>query len=90
MSTADQAHSSRIHGEALVAAERLMDNPALDPLLRRLAEVTVNPQDRAQAAGTLAGQTFAHLPHGGGDLGYYDKLGAAVQVAYDQASAEME
>ena len=27
-STADQTHSSRIHGEDLVAAERLMYNPA--------------------------------------------------------------
>ena len=29
MSTADQTHCARIHGEALVAAERLVANPAL-------------------------------------------------------------
>jgi hypothetical protein len=28
---ADQTHSARIHGAALAAAERLIDNPALDP-----------------------------------------------------------
>ena len=101
MSTADQTHSARIHGEALVAAERLVDNPALETVQRRLAEVTVNPNDRAQAVGDIAGEAFAHLPHGGGDLGYrllaagllmvtgvvdYDQLGPAVRAAYDRAS----
>ena len=101
MSTADQTHSARIHGEALVAAERLVANPALDPLLRRLVEVTVSPHDQAQAVGDIAGEAFAHLPQGGGDLGYrllaagllmvtgvidYDRLGPAMRAAYDQAS----
>ena len=40
MSTADQTHSARIHGEALVAAERLVGNPGLDTVLRRLGEAT--------------------------------------------------
>ena len=62
MSTADQTHSARIHGEALVAAERLVDNPALDPLLRRLAEVTVSPHDRAQAVGDIAGEALCAAP----------------------------
>jgi hypothetical protein len=49
----------------------------------------------------IAGEAFAHLPHGGGDLGYrllaagllmvtgvidYDRLGPAMRAAYDQAS----
>ena len=74
---------------------------ALDPLLRRLGEVTVNPQDRAEAAGTLAGETFANLPQGGDELGYRilaagllmvtgviddDRLGPAMRAAYDNAS----
>jgi hypothetical protein len=70
MSTADQTQSARIHGEALVAAERLVDDPALAPLLRRLAEVTVNPHDRAQVVGDIAGEAFAHLSYCGGDVGY--------------------
>ena len=67
----------------------------------RLAEVTVSPHDRAQAVGDIAGEAFAHLPHGGGDLGYrllaagllmvtgvidYDRLGPAMRAAYDHAS----
>jgi hypothetical protein len=63
--------------------------------------VTVNPHDRAQAVEDIAGEAFAHLPHGGGDLGYrllaagllmvtgvidYNQLGPAVRAAYDRAS----
>jgi hypothetical protein len=62
MSTADQTHSAPIHGEALVAAERLVNNPAIDPLLRRLAEVTVSRMTGRKPLGTSLAKPFAHLP----------------------------
>ena len=48
------------------AHEHLLSIHSFGDLLRSRS----TPQDRAEAAGTLAGETFAHLPHGGGNLGY--------------------
>jgi hypothetical protein len=65
------------------------------------AHSALSPHDRAQTVGDIAGEAFAHLPHGGGDLGYrllaagllmvsgvidYDQLGQALRAAYDRAS----
>ena len=102
MSTTDRIQSARIHGEALLAAERSLTTLRSIRSLRRPAEVTVSPHDRAQAVGDIAGEAFAHLPHRGGELGYrllaagllmvsgvidYDRLGPALRAASDRASS---
>jgi hypothetical protein len=57
MSTDDQRRASALTGEALLAAQ----DPALRPLLDRLAEVAGGRVDiRTQAAGILAGTWYAH------------------------------
>jgi hypothetical protein len=105
MSTDDQTYSARLHGEALVAAERLFDDPAFAAILARLSEASDSPEDRAKVAGQLAGETFAQLGEGGGDLGYrmiaaglllttgvvdYDELGQAVQAGYERGKGSLE
>ena len=57
MSTADQKLAYELHGVALLAAQ----DPALQPLLDRLA-AAAEGQDgiRAEVAGNLAGDWFAH------------------------------
>ena len=55
MSTNDQTHSARIHGEALLAAQ----DDSLRPLLEQLAEATDSPEVRAEVAGALAGEWLA-------------------------------
>ena len=56
MSTADQAHASRLHGEALLAAQ----DERWQPLLERLAMAAEGRDDlRAEVAGQLAGTWFA-------------------------------
>ena len=54
--SADQTHVSRLRGEALLAAR----SEQLRPLLERLAEATDMPDVRAEVAGSLAGEWFAH------------------------------
>jgi hypothetical protein len=52
MSTEDQAMSSELHGEALLAARR----PELKPLIDHLREVAGGRDDiRTECAGTIAG-----------------------------------
>ena len=57
MSTADQTLSSRITGEALLAAQRA----ELQPIIDQLAEVCQGRDDlRIEAAGNMAGAWFAN------------------------------
>lgn len=100
MSTKDQTHSARLHGEALVAAEKIVLESAYADIIAALAAATDNPQERAQVAGHLAGDAIAKLGQGGQDLAYaliaaglllesgivdHDQLGPAVREAYDRA-----
>lgn len=100
MSTDNQTHSARLQGEALVAAERLFDDPAYAAVLASLSEASHDPQERAQVAGRMAGEVFAHLGQGGNDQGYrliaaglilttgvvdHDELGPAVREAHADA-----
>ena len=56
MSTADETHAARLHGEALLAALRV----ELQPLIDQLAEQAGGRDDlRAQCAGLIAGWWFA-------------------------------
>src|SRR5215208_5380109 len=56
MSTADQVHSSMLHGEALLRAKR----SELQPLIDELSELTAGRDDiRVECAGTMAGSWFA-------------------------------
>jgi hypothetical protein len=56
MSTADETHASRLHGEALLAALRV----ELQPLIDQVAEQAGGRDDlRAQCAGLIAGWWFA-------------------------------
>lgn len=61
MPTADQSHSARLHGEALVAARDLVDAPELDELLGRLADASDGPAQRAEVAARLAGDVLSVL-----------------------------
>lgn len=81
MSTADQARASELHGTALLLAQ----DPALQPLLNQLADLTGGRDDlRTQEAGILAGLWFAapgrHLGHD------RDQLEQAVRVGYERGS----
>ena len=60
MSTEDQTHSARLHGEALLAAQ----DDVFRLLLDRLAGPDVTPEERARIAGELAGGAFAQLDDG--------------------------
>ena len=52
MSTKDQVLSARLHGEALLQAQR----PELEPLMAELREIADRRDDiRAECAGTIAG-----------------------------------
>ena len=56
MSTAEETHAARLHGEALLAALRV----ELQPLIDQLAEQAGGRDDlRAQCAGLIAGWWFA-------------------------------
>ena len=56
MSTADETHAARLHGEALLTALRI----ELQPLVDQLAEQSGGRDDlRAQCAGLIAGWWFA-------------------------------
>ena len=56
MSDADHSHSSRLHGEALLAAQR----GDLQPLIDHLAEQAAGRDDvRVECAGLIAGWWFA-------------------------------
>jgi hypothetical protein len=60
MSTPDQTHSARLHGEALLAAQ----DPAFQPLIEQFAAAAAGQdQARVQAAGRLAGEALASLRH---------------------------
>jgi hypothetical protein len=65
MSTADQALSSELHGEALLTARR----PELQPLIDHLREVAQGRDDiRTECAGTIAGSWFSSIARRGEDL----------------------
>ena len=54
--TKDQALSARLHGEALLRAQR----PELKPLMADLREIAAGCDDiRVECAGTIAGSWFA-------------------------------
>ena len=56
MSTKDQILSSKLHGEALLQAQR----PELEPLMAELRDVAAGRDDiRTECAGTIAGSWFA-------------------------------
>jgi hypothetical protein len=56
MSTADEMRASELHGTALLLAQ----DPALQPLLDRLADLAGDRDDlRVQEAGVMAGLWFA-------------------------------
>ena len=61
MPTADQSHSARLHGEALVAARDLVDAPELDALLGRLADASDSPTDRADVGAELAAEALGAI-----------------------------
>src|SRR5215218_2638088 len=55
MSTKDQILSARLHGEALLRAQR----PELEPLMADLREIAAGRDDiRVECAGTIAGSWF--------------------------------
>ena len=55
MSTKDQILSARLHGEALLHAQR----PELEPLMIDLREIAAGRDDiRVECAGTIAGSWF--------------------------------
>lgn len=60
MSTKDQTHSARLHGEALLAAQA----DSFRELLDHVADLDVTPTERATIAGALAGGAFADLAPG--------------------------
>jgi hypothetical protein len=56
MGSPDQILSARIHGEALLRAQR----PELDPLMAELREIAAGRDDiRVECAGTIAGSWLA-------------------------------
>jgi hypothetical protein len=56
MATKDEMLSAKLHGEALLRAQR----PELDPLLTELREIAAGRDDiRVECAGTIAGSWLA-------------------------------
>ena len=100
MSTADQTHSARLHGEALRQAA---EDESFQPLLDRLAELAEGRNDlRAEVAGTLAGNWLAQPEsHQGHELiaagllilaGVTDRgeVGRAVRIGYERGRGSLE
>ncbi len=57
------------HGEALIAARDLDQDPAAVEVLQRLADATDSPTERADAAARLAAEALAELGEPGVDHG---------------------
>jgi hypothetical protein len=65
MSTKDQTLSSKLHGEALLAAKR----PELQPLIDHLRDAAQGRDDiRTECAGVIAGAWFASKARRGEEL----------------------
>ena len=67
MSSKDQMHSARIHGEALVEARKMASTPEMAAARGRRARAADSPAERAEIAGTLAGEAIATLRQLGPD-----------------------
>jgi len=99
MSTANQALASELHGTALLLAQ----DPALQPLLNRLAEIAGGRDDvRTETAGVLAGGWWAapgrHIGHELIAAGLLilagvtdrDQLEEAVRVGYQRGKGSLQ